>query len=61
MDNLLSKPHQADECTQCASDNKTALEAVCKQVLSARRRDDVFYTNFTNYFTTVSRTKEKRR
>lgn len=37
MDYLLSEPHQADEGTQCASDHKTALEAVSKQVLSVRK------------------------
>ena len=38
MDYLLSEPHQADEGAQRASDHKTALEAVCKQVLPARKR-----------------------
>lgn len=38
MDNLLSEPHQADEGAESAGNHKTALEAVCKQVLSARER-----------------------
>jgi len=36
MDNLFPQPHQADEGAQRASDYKTALEGVRKQVLPAR-------------------------
>lgn len=36
MDNLLSKPHQADKGTQRAGDHETALEAVGEQVLPAK-------------------------
>lgn len=57
MDNLLSQPHQADESAECASDHKTTLEAVCKQILSAKEEDmkhwgsyNVFYRKFTHDF-----------
>lgn len=35
MDYLFSEPHQADKCTQGAGDNKAALQAIRKQVVSA--------------------------
>lgn len=35
MDYLFSEPHQADKCAQGACDNKAALQAIRKQVLSA--------------------------
>lgn len=41
MDNLLPEPHQADEGAQSAGNHKTALETVCKQVVSARGRSQI--------------------
>lgn len=68
MDNLLSKPNQADEGAQGARDHKTALEAVCKQVLSVEEElkvtlwfYQVYRNNFTHYFATKSWTKGQKR
>lgn len=55
MDNLLPQPHQADESAECASDHETTLEAVCKQILSAKKEDVKHYNVFYRKFMTRGR------
>ena len=43
VQDLFSQPHEADEGTEGACDNKTALETVCQQVVSATQQPQVIY------------------
>lgn len=46
MNYLFSQPHQADKCTQGACDHKAALQAICKEVLSANaQKSQCVYIN----------------
>lgn len=41
MDDLFSKPHQADECTQGAGDNEAALKTIGEQVLTVETQTEM--------------------
>lgn len=45
MDDLFSKPHQADERTQGAGDNEAALKTIGKQVLTAETQTEMQDSN----------------
>lgn len=41
MDYLFSEPHQANECTQGAGDDKAALKTIGEQVLTVETQTEI--------------------